>query len=392
VDDRGDNSVNDVLELLDHLISFPTISRESNLPLIEFVATYLGGFGMPVQLFHNQSRDKAGLYYCIGPRIAGGVILSGHTDVVPVDGQTWASDPFRLVRRGDRLFGRGSADMKGFLACVLAMTKQATSKKLMRPLHVVMSYDEEIGCVGVRHMLTALQSMLLAPALGIIGEPTQLLIAIAHKGKSAARIHCRGHACHSSRAPEGLNAIYLATEMVTFLRQLQDDIIRRGERDATFLVPFSSVHVGMINGGTALNIVPSDCSVEVEIRNLPSDDPQALLDQICAKARDLTQFCRQRFDDTGVDVDVFNAYPGLSAPVDAPMVRLAGKFCDALGTCSVDFGTEGGLFQQRLGIPVVVCGPGHIADAHKADESIALDQLAGCKRMLGRILNWLAEP
>jgi acetylornithine deacetylase len=381
--------VDEILECLDRLVGFPTISRETNLPLIDYVALYLKQLDLPVRIFHNDERTKASLYCMIGPAREGGVILSGHTDVVPVEGQNWSSDPFRLVRREDRFFARGAADMKGFLACVLALARSAAERHLRRPLHLAMSYDEEIGCVGVRPMLQQLQASLKAPALVIVGEPTQMQAAVAHKGKIAARIHCVGHACHSSQLPHGLNAIYLATEMIQELRGLQSEIFRSGKTDEAFAVPFTTLHVGKIQGGTALNIVPSHCTVEFEIRNLPSDDSQALIDRLQQRALEKNALCRRTFPDSGINIEVFNGYPGLQAEEDAPMVRQAAAWSDGFAPHKLDFGTEGGLFDQSLGVPVVICGPGNINDAHKRDEFVTLDQLLKCDRMLHHVLTWL---
>jgi acetylornithine deacetylase len=381
--------VKEILECLDRLVGFPTISRETNLPLIEYISLYLKQLDLPVRVFHNAERTKASLYSTIGPAREGGVILSGHTDVVPVEGQDWSSDPFRLVRREDRFFARGAADMKGFLACVLSLAKIAATRSLQRPLHMAMSYDEEIGCVGVRPMLRQLQSSLMTPALVIVGEPTQMQTAVAHKGKIAARVRCVGHACHSSQSPHGLNAIYLATDMIQELRGLQSEIIRNGTTDEAFAVPFTTLHVGTIHGGTALNIVPSQCTVEFEIRNLPADDPKVLLDRLQQRAVEKNARCRRAFRDSGINIEVFNDYPGLQAEEDAMMVRQAAAWSDGLAARKLDFGTEAGLFDQSLRVPVVICGPGNINDAHKRDEFVTLDQLRKCDRMLRHVLTWL---
>jgi acetylornithine deacetylase len=382
-------SVNDILECLDRLVAFPTVSRDTNLPLVHFVTNYLNQLGFSVQLFHNQERSKAGLYCAIGPSQTDGVILSGHTDVVPVDGQDWSSDPFHLLRHGDRLFGRGAADMKGFLSCALTLAKAATTRNLRRPLHIVMSYDEEVGCRGVRPMLAQLVTIVPKPALVIIGEPTQMQVAVAHKGKLSGRVQCHGHSCHSSRALDGLNAIHLAADMIDLLRELQADIIDTGDSDKTFKVPFTTVHVGTIQGGTALNIVPANCTLEFEIRNIPSDDPQAIVDRLTARAAALSATCRRAFPESGIQVEVFNSYPGLQTQSEASMVTIAGRFGDGLARHQVDFGTEGGLFRQSFGVPVVICGPGNMDDAHKANEYVSLDQLRRCNLMLLRILTWL---
>jgi acetylornithine deacetylase len=381
--------VHDMLDYLDRLVQFPTVSRETNLPLIDYVSAFLKQFDLPVRIFRNDEGTKASLYCRIGPSQEGGVILSGHTDVVPVEGQDWSSDPFRLTRRDDRLFARGAADMKGFLACVLAIAKTAVAINLRRPVHIAMSYDEEIGCVGVRPMLQQLQASLKRPALVIIGEPTQMQAAVAHKGKLAGRMRCVGHSCHSSRSPDGLNAIYLASDMIQELRALQSDIIHSGNRDNAFAVPFTTLHVGTIAGGTALNIVPACCTVEFEIRNLPVDDSQKLIERLRARAAEKNARCRRAFPDGGIEVEVVNAYPGLQAAAEPAMVRQVAGWSDGLAAQKLDFGTEGGLFYQSLGVPVVICGPGNMGDAHRGDEFVKLDQLEKCDQMLRHVLDWL---
>lgn len=377
------------IELLERLIGFPTVSRDSNLDLIAFVRGVLEPLGARLTLVHNEAGTKANLYAALGPAGPGGVLLSGHTDVVPVEGQAWSTDPFRLTAREDRLLGRGTCDMKGFLACVLAAAEQAATRRLARPLHMAFSYDEEIGCVGVRGLIDRLAGAENLPAFCIIGEPTLLETVIAHKGKVAGRVTCHGRECHSSHAPEGLNAIYLATDMIGEMRGLQDELAAGG-RDEAYAVPFTTVHVGTIRGGTALNIVPNACTLDFEIRNLPTDAPEPLLDRLFDRAAALTRQARTLFPQAGVEVEIVNAYPGLETAPEAQVVSMVRRLNGAGPLRKIAFGTEGGLFRERLGIPTVICGPGDIRDAHKPDEYVSRDQLARCDAMLEKLVDELA--
>lgn len=377
------------IELLDRLIAFPTVSRDSNLALIDFVRALLTPLGARLTLVHNAAGTKANLYAALGPEGPGGVLLSGHTDVVPVEGQAWTSDPFRLTARDARLLGRGTCDMKGFLACTLAAAEAAATRRLSRPLHLAFSYDEEIGCVGVRGLIDRLAGRADLPALCIIGEPTRMETVVAHKGKLAARATCRGRECHSSHAPEGLNAIHLATDMVAEMRALQDELAA-GPQDEAYAVPFTTVHVGTIHGGTALNIVPNACTLDFEIRNLPTDDPARLMDRLFDRATELTRQAQARFPGTGITLDVVNAYPGLNTPPEAEVVAMVRRLNGPGPLRKIAFGTEGGLFRERLGVATVVCGPGDIRDAHKPDEYVTRDQLARCDVMLSRLVDEIA--
>jgi acetylornithine deacetylase len=378
------------LEILDRLIAFPTVSRDSNLDLIAYARDLLSEIGAAVRIVHSADGAKANLHAVLGPAEARGILLSGHTDVVPADGDGWTSDPFRLAIRGDRLFGRGTADMKGFIACVLAVAEEAAALRLVRPLQMAFSYDEEIGCVGVRRLLDVLAGTANLPTMCIVGEPTFLETVVAHKGKTAGRVICRGKECHSSHAPEGMNAIHLAAEMVDVFRAMQDRIVAAGRNDPDYAIPFTTVHVGLIRGGSALNVVPRECTLDFEIRNLPADDPAVLLDDLFNEAASLTRRVEQDYPGTGVSLEIVNAYPGLETDRGEEVVRLAGRLTGASGLRKIAFGTEGGLFHERLGIPTVVCGPGDIRDAHKPDEFVSRDQLDQCTTMLRRLVGELA--
>ena len=374
------------LDLLDRLIAFPTVSRDPNRDLIDFVRQFLGERGIAADLFEAEDGRKANLFATIGPADTPGILLSGHTDVVPVDGQAWSTDPFRLTVADSRAFGRGTADMKGFLACALRLADRAAGARLTTPIHLAFSYDEEIGCVGVRSMIDDLAVRRVRPRFAIVGEPTTLRVATGHKGKIGARATCCGVEGHSALAPRALNAIHLATEFVEAVRDAQDRIEREGSRDHDYEVPYSTLHVGRIEGGTALNIVPNRCTVDFEIRNIAQDDATAILDRLMDEAKAIAARRRNAFPQADIRIDVFNTYPGLGTPANADVVRFVTGLVGRSDLFKVAFGTEGGLFTERLGTPVVVCGPGSMDQGHKPDEFIALDQLAACDAMMDRLL------
>ncbi len=312
--------------------------------------------------------------------------MSGHTDVVPVDGQEWSKDPFRMTSVDGKAYGRGATDMKGFLACALRLADRAAQQSLATPIHLAFSHDEEIGCVGVRSMIDGLAAGAVRPRFAIVGEPTSMRIAIGHKGKIGARATCCGVAGHSALAPRALNAIHLACDFIDTVREQQDRIERDGPRDDDYNVPYTTLHVGRIEGGTALNIVPNRCTVDFEIRNIEQDDAGELLDSLMNEAAAIAGPHRDAFPRADIAIEVFNDYPGLATPADAEVVRFVGSLVASQDFSKVDFGTEGGLFWKRLGVPVVVCGPGSMNQGHKPDEFIALDQLEACDRMMERLL------
>jgi acetylornithine deacetylase len=377
------------VQILDRLIGFPTVSRDSNLALIEYVRDYLASCGVGAKLYCDDSGRKANLYAVIGPRDRGGVLLSGHTDVVPVDGQKWTSDPFHLVERGGRFFARGAADMKGFIACALRAARLATERELRIPLQLALSYDEEIGCVGVRSLIDDMATWAHRPQFCIVGEPTLLRPAVGHKGKIALAATCRGHAAHSASPGRGVNAIYMAAELIDRIRDRQSGIEADGVRDDGYEVPYTTLHVGIVRGGTVLNIVPSRCDLEFEIRNLPEDDVSQIVSGMRADAAAIARSVQRDDVDVGIEVEVTNEYPPLNTPPDAEVVALVAALTGQHERIKVGFGSEGGLFSERLGIPSVVCGPGSIDQAHKPDEFIDRDQLDRCDAMMEALLDRL---
>jgi len=372
------------LELLDRLVSFDSPSRNSNLGLIEIIRLYLAEHGVPCELVYDDSGTKANLYATLGPQDRAGIALLGHTDVVPVDGQTWSSDPFRLHCSDGRYYGRGTCDMKGFIAAVLGFVPRWMNTTLNTPLHLCFTYDEEVGCLGVRRLLGELKHRAVRPRLAIVGEPTEMRVITAHKGKPSRRCHVHGHACHSSLAPQGVNAVQYAAHLIVLLDRLAAEKVEQGPFDHDFDVPFSTVHTGVVSGGTALNIVPADCSFDFEIRNLPGDDPEPLLDILERRAEELRQIMRRISPEADIQFEPLSAFAALDMAPGAEVVTLAKGLVGANGHGKVAFGTEAGLMAEA-GIPAVVCGPGSIAQAHKPDEFVSADQLALCERFLDRL-------
>ncbi|MBC3455584.1 acetylornithine deacetylase [Pseudomonas mosselii] len=377
--------------LLERLVGFATVSRDSNLELIAFIRDYLAGLGVASELFHNEEGTKANLFATIGPDDRGGVVLSGHTDVVPVEGQAWSVEPFRLTEREGRLYGRGTADMKGFIASVLAAVPALLAQPLKLPVHLAFSYDEEVGCLGVRSMLAALAQRPHKPRLCLIGEPTELKPVLGHKGKLAMRCQVHGAACHSAYAPYGVNAIEYAARLIGKLGEIGDDLARPEYHDERFDPPFSTVQTGVIKGGRALNIVPAECEFDFEVRALPGFEAQVVADRLQAYAE--TQLLpRMRAVSGASDIRLrpLSAYPGLATPADSEAARLVALISGSSDFGTVAFGTEGGLFDQA-GIPTVVCGPGSMEQGHKPDEFVSLEQLQGCDAMLRRLVEHLRQ-
>lgn len=376
----------DTLSLLEKLVGFDTTVRTSNLELVDFVESYLRDRGFRLTRVTAPEGDRAGIFAAIGPEGAGGVMLSAHTDVVPVSGQHWTRPPFRLTREGERLFGRGTTDMKGYLASMLSLADRAARMDLAEPLKLSISYDEEIGCVGIQSMIEGLVPAIGLPRLCLVGEPTEMQVAIGHKGKAAFRAFCHGQSGHSALAPQFVNALHTATDLVTELRVLQDCYATEGARDAAYGVPYSTIHVGTLSGGRALNIVPDRAEMDLEFRHLVADDPDEIRTRIHAAAERVSA----RYTSVArIEVTEVNAYPGLEVAEQAEVTRFAKAAAQRNDTTKVVFGTEAGIF-NALGIPTVVCGPGSMDEqGHKPDEYIKLSQLAACDAMLDRAVDTL---
>ncbi|CDX30132.1 Acetylornithine deacetylase (ArgE) [Mesorhizobium sp. SOD10] len=381
----------DSIRILERLIAFPTVSRDSNLDLIGYAADLLEANGIASQLTHSTDGHKANLFVTIGPADRPGIMLSGHTDVVPVDGQDWTLPPFAMTERDGKLFGRGAADMKGFVASALAACIKASKMPLRTPLHLALSYDEEVGCLGVRDLIDMLSAAPQRPLLCIVGEPTNMQVATGHKGKLAARALCKGREGHSALAPLALNAIHLGCDFVRALRDEQDRLARDGARDGDYDVPYTTVHVGKINAGVALNIVPNLCVVDFEIRNVAADNAAGILDRLRTAASRIAADAASIAPEAAIDIEITNTYPGLDTPAASDAVAFVKSLTGANSTMKVAFGTEGGLFSRDLGTPAVVCGPGSMAQGHKPDEFVSVEQLRRCDEMLERLLSRLAD-
>ena len=376
------------LDLVRTLVGYDTTSRDSNLGLIHWVRDYLAGQGIASQLTFDDERRKANLFATLpaqdGNIATNGIVLSGHTDVVPVDDQPWDTPPFEATIVGDRIHGRGVTDMKSFLGVALAQVPALLRRGLARPLHFALSYDEEVGCIGVRRLIADVAARGIRPAGCIIGEPSGMRVIIAHKGKKSYRCRVRGHEAHSALTPHGVNAVQVASEIVSFLTHMGRRFRDRGPFDAAYEVPFTTVHSGVIRGGTALNIVPRDCRFDFEFRHLPSEDPDALLAEVKRFAATLLPEMHAVDASTYIAFDPLSATPGFESRGANEITEL-GKRCSGMHDFGkVSFGSEAALF-HNAGMQTIICGPGHIAQAHQPNEWVALEQLALCEAFMHRL-------
>jgi len=375
------------ISVLESLIGFDTTSRNSNLTLIEWVEGYLDRLGVGHARVPDETGTKANLIATIGNRDLPGYILSGHTDVVPVDGQSWSSDPFRLTNRDGRLYGRGAADMKGFVACCLAAVPDMLARELKQPIHLALSYDEEVGCIGVRGIIDRLRHWPVKPAGCFVGEPTCMQVVIGHKAKRSVHATVRGRTVHSSLAPLGVNAVEYAARLIVKIRDIADRLAREGARDPLYDVPHSTGHTGLVHGGSALNIVPDACTFEYEFRTIAADDPAALAAEVASYAHDLLEpQMKAVAPEAGIVLRDRSSFPGLDTSPDNAMVAMSTAFTGRNDLAKVAFGTEAGGFAAD-GIPSVVVGPGSIDQAHKADEFIAVAELEKCGAFIDRLID-----
>ena len=375
------------LDLIKTLIAFDTTSRESNLELIAFIQEYLTGHRVESMLVHNEDGTKANLYATIGDQDKAGVMLSGHTDVVPVDGQAWDTDPFQVTEKDEKFYGRGTADMKSFIAIALAFVPEFLSRRLKTPIHLAFSYDEEVGCIGVRRLIDKLKEMPVKPAMCIVGEPTSMQVVTGHKGKRSFIANVRGLGSHSALAPLGVNAVEYAAELITYMKNMARRIEAEGPFDELYEITHTTVHTGVISGGVQLNIVPNACRVEFEFRYLANHDPDALEAKIREYAKDTLEPNMHAVSaETGIDIECYNDMPGLEMDPGEDVVAFVKALAGRNDHAKVAFGTEAGLFHTRVQIPTVVCGPGDIAVAHKPNEFIPLDQIAKGEDFMRRLL------
>lgn len=375
-------------EILRALVAFDTTSRESNLALIDWVAAWLAHHGVEATLTYDDDRRKANLFATLpardGNAVTGGIVLSGHTDVVPVDSQPWTRPPFAATPEGDRVYGRGVADMKGFCATALAMVPVFLRRGLARPLHLALSYDEEVGCIGVRRLIADIDARGVRPLGCIVGEPTGNEIVVAHKGKKTWRCRVRGREAHSALTPHGVNAVEIACEIVSRLSAMARARREGGPFDRGYDVAYTTLHTGTIRGGTALNIVPRDCAFEFEIRHLPFDDPDALFGDIEAHARALLPAMHAVDPECFIEFDLLSTMPGFEAAPDSAIAAL-GHACNGHSAAGkVSFGSEASRFHAAA-IPTVLCGPGRIAQAHQPDEWVSVAELAACEAFMHRL-------
>ena len=372
------------LDLVKRLIAFDTTSRLSNLALIDFAQDLLEQSGARCRRSYDASGKKANLFATIGPDIDGGYVLSGHTDVVPIDGQEWSSDPFAAEVRDGRLYGRGACDMKGFVGVALSIAPEAAKAKLRRPIHFAFSYDEEVGCTGVQGLIDDLTAVKIKPALAIVGEPTLMKVVGAHKGGTAVKTRCHGLEGHSSAPHKGASAVMMAGEFIAALSQvgveLQDD------QDPRFDPPYTTTQANVVNGGTALNILAKEARVVWECRTLPGRDPMKVVERAkeIVEKQILPKY-RSGAPDASFDIEVTSSYPGLALDPDSPAVALARELSGANAVETVAYGTEAGHFASA-GIPAVICGPGSIEQAHKPDEFCALSEYEACAAFLRKVI------
>ena len=379
------------LDLLSKLIAFDTTSRNSNLQLIEFIQSLLEPHGVQSELTFDADRKKANLFATLGASCEAGIVLSGHTDVVPIDGQEWSSDPFQTEIRGHRLFGRGACDMKGFIAICLMKTEEILNAELDIPIHFAFSYDEEIGCLGVTELLAELKNKPVLPKACIIGEPTGMAVIRAHKGMLFKRCCVHGKSAHSSLVNQGVNANTVASRIISRMDDMQRQIQRQGPFDEQFDPPYTTLHSGVINGGTVNNIIPDHCQFDFEIRNLPNQPTLPLFKALEDYTnQQLIPSMHEVDRNTAVDWHTLADYPAMNTAEDAPLIAMISAL---LGTTEipgkVSYGTEGGHFQQA-GISTIVCGPGSIEQAHKPDEYVELDQLAQGEHFVSALIRSLA--
>ena len=375
-------------EMIERLISFDTTSRESNLDLIDFVANYLDGHGIASSLIHDESGRKANLYATIGPDIDGGVVLSGHTDVVPVDGQDWSSDPFAVVERDAKLFGRGTSDMKSFIAVALALVPEFTAADLAIPVHFAFSYDEEVGCIGVHGIVAHIDGLKTRPKAVIVGEPSDMKVVNAHKDCTSYHTVVSGLEAHSSATQLGVNSIMHAADLIGFLADLAEEFSER-DLDERFDPPYTTLEVGVVNGGTAANIIPKETRFTWGYRALKHAHGEEITERFRKYADEkVLPRMRARHPDCAIDMELRARIPALMPENGSAAETLALALVGSNQTYAVSYGTEGGIFQQG-GIPAVICGPGNIEQAHKPDEFIALDQVGQCESFMKRLIQEL---
>ncbi len=376
------------LDILEALVAFDTTSRNSNIPCADWIVAYLAKHGVETEVFVNAEGDKHNLYAIIGPKDVPGFVLSAHTDVVPVDGQAWSTDPFKLAVKDGKAYGRGACDMKGFLACTLAMVPAMVAANLKTPIHLAYSYDEEVGCTGVRDMLVHLAPREPKPVAAFIGEPSSMQVIIGHKGGQRVICTVSGKAAHSSLAPHGVNAVEYGARLVARIKDMAEAQEATGARDALYDVPHSTLHTGIFAGGTSPNIVPHHAEISFECRNISADDPMTYINAIMRYAKEELEPRMQRIEPTaGFTFELRPTLPALETAPDHIAVTMAKRLAGRNDHAKVAYGTEASLFQSMAGIPSVVVGPGDIDQAHKPDEWILVSDLEKCNGFIRRLID-----
>jgi acetylornithine deacetylase len=352
----------------------------------------LDSLGIGSELVHDDTGHKANLYATLGPLDIPGIALSGHTDVVPVDGQPWDSDPFTVTRKDERLYARGTCDMKSFIAICLALAPEFLERKIRIPLHFAFSYDEEVGCIGVRGLLEELADRPIKPLACIIGEPTSMKVISGHKGKLSMRCHVHGKEAHSSLINQGVNAVEAAAEAIAYLKSMARRHRDEGPYNEDYNPHYTSIHTGTVHGGTALNIVPLSCSFEYEFRHLPGDDPDALQAELSSHIENnIVPEMKAVDPNSGFEFEPMSQIPGFHVEEDAEITQLAKSLSGTNSTGKVSFGTEAGLFQTMAGIPSVICGPGSIDQAHKPNEYIDIEQIARGEEFIRKLIQHCSD-
>lgn len=374
-------------EMLERLIAFDTTSCYSNLELIDWVRDYLDGYGITSALIHDVTKNKANLHAVIGPAEEPGIVLSGHTDVVPVEGQEWNSDPFKLHVHDGLWYGRGTSDMKGFIAVALSLVPSFVERPLSAPIHLALSYDEELGCLGAHSLVEHVVDSAVMPKMCIVGEPTGMKPITGHKGICDYECTVHGKEMHSSLAPYAVNAVEAAAELITFVRSIARRMETEGSFNTAYDPPFTTLQTGVVKGGTAINIVPNHCNFCFEIRNIPEVNAQDVIEEIRQYAfKQIEPRMKDIDPKSGIKFEIAAEAPAFSTPDNDPVVDLVLSLTGANETSQVSFATEAGVF-NRAGMPTVVCGPGHIAQAHKPDEFVAEDQIVKCEHFLTQLVD-----
>jgi acetylornithine deacetylase len=376
-------------EMVERLVAFDTTSRDSNLNLITFVEDYAKAHGLTPLRIPNAEGTKANLLISLGPNEPGGIILSGHTDVVPIDGQPWDTDPFKAVEKHGKLYGRGTSDMKSFSAVILALLPEFQKRRLKTPIHIALSYDEEVGCLGVRPMIADIVKSLPRPALAIIGEPTDMKVVNAHKGIRSFRTTVTGREAHSSQTDKGVNAVMVAAELIVHLSRLADDMRRRGDPSGRFDPPYTTVQAATIEGGTALNILARHCTFQWEFRYLPGTSQDDIAERFVAHTTEMLTHLRKIAPEADIVTNPRAHVPALTPQHACPAEALAKQLTGRNASEAVAYGTEAGLFQEA-GIPAVVCGPGNILQAHKPNEFIEVAQVDACTAFMRKLIDHVA--